>query len=206
MRLVELSRSEHAGVRIRSDLAEGSAATEHLVPIVASEFRKAATQYPVVFAKHPETGRFNTYVLNGLGLNENLFWTGTELDVTYVPLNVRRQPFYVGDKNALCIDLDSPCLEASGTKAIVETDGRDSAYLKEILSILHELMAGQEATGQFITTLLSLDLLTPYSARHQTRRRHATATLRDCTALTKSDSGNSKSGTSSICASPGTST
>ena len=161
MRLVELSRSEHAGVRIRSDLAEGSAATEHLIPIVASEFRKAATQYPIVFAKHPETGRFSTYVLNGLGLNENLFWTGTELDVTYVPLNVRRQPFYVGDKNALCIDLDSPCLEASGTKAIVETDGRDSAYLKEILSILHELMAGQEATGQFITTLLSLDLLTP---------------------------------------------
>ncbi len=161
MRLVELSRSEHAGLRIRSDLAEGSAATEHLIPVVASEFRKAATQYPIVFAKHPETGRFNAYVLNGLGLNENLFWTGTELDVTYVPLNVRRQPFYVGGKNALCIDLDSPCLEASGTKAIVETDGSDSAYLEEILSVLHELMAGQEATVQFITALLSLDLLTP---------------------------------------------
>ena len=161
MRVVELSRSEHGGLRISSDLAEASASTQHLIPLVATEFRKAATQDPVVFAKHPETGRFNSYVLNGLGLNENLFWTGTELDVTYVPLNVRRQPFYVGTENALCIDLDSPCVDASGTKALVETDGSDSAYLKEILTILGDLMAGREVTEQFITALLSLDLLAP---------------------------------------------
>jgi hypothetical protein len=128
---------------------------------VVTEFRKAATQYPIVFAKHPETGRFNSYILNGLGLEENLFWTGTELDVTYVPLNVRRQPFYVGAENALCIDLDSPCVNPSGTKTLVETDGSDSAYLKEILSILGELMTGTEATEGFIAALLSLDLLAP---------------------------------------------
>ena len=147
MHLVELSRSEHGGLRISSDLAEASASTQHLIPLVTTEFRKAATQYPIVFAKHPETGRFNSYVLNGLGLNENLFWTGTELDVTYVPLNVRRQPFYVGSENALCIDLDSPCVDAAGAKAIVEADGSDSAYLKEILTILGDLMAGREARG-----------------------------------------------------------
>src|SRR6202011_4252952 len=136
MRLVELSRSEHAGLRIRADLVEASAATKHLIPIVLSEFRKAAVQYPIVFAKSPETGRFSAYVLNGLGVEENLFWSGTELDVAYVPLNVRRQPFYVGmddalngpATNVLCIDLDSPCLDASGTKTIVNPDGSDSAY------------------------------------------------------------------------------
>ena len=134
MRLVELSRSEHGGLRIRADLAEASAATQHPVPIVASEFRKAAVQYPIVFAKNPETGRFGAYVLNGLGVEENLFWSGTELDVAYVPLNVRRQPFYVGTNdvpplgvpslaarspdgsNVLCIDLDSPCLDDAGAK------------------------------------------------------------------------------------------
>src|SRR5438105_12975539 len=66
MRLVELSRSEHAGLRIRADLVEASAANQHLVPIVVSEFRKAATQYPIVFAKNAETGRFAHYVSNGL--------------------------------------------------------------------------------------------------------------------------------------------
>ncbi len=137
MRLVELSRGEHAGLRIRADLVEASAASQHLIPIVVSEFRKAATQYPIVFAKHPETGRFAPYVLTGLGIEENLFWSGTELDVAYVPLNVRRQPFYVGMSdgsdapaaNVLCIDLDSPCLDGSGGNRIVNADGSDSSYL-----------------------------------------------------------------------------
>jgi hypothetical protein len=169
MRLVELSRGEHAGLRIRADLVEASAARQHLVPIVVSEFRKAAVQFPIVFAKNPETGRFSAYVLNGLGVEENLFWSGTELDVAYVPLNVRRQPFYVGTNdapdsagsNVLCIDLDSPCLEASGAKTLVNPDGSDSDYLKGILSILGELIAGRKATEQFIATVLSLDLLAP---------------------------------------------
>ena len=171
MRLVELSRSEHAGLRIRADLAEAVAAGQHLIPVVVSEFRKAATQYPIVFAKNPQNGRFAPYVLNGLGLEENLFWSGTELDVAYVPLNLRRQPFFVGMNdasndpaaNVLCIDLDSPCLDGAGTgaKAIVNPDGSDSDYLKEILAILGELVAGKSATEQFIATLLSLDLLAP---------------------------------------------
>ena len=169
MRLVELSRSEHAGLRIRADLVEASAASQHLIPIVVSEFRKAAIQYPIVFAKNPETGRFAPYVLNGLGVGENLFWSGTELDVAYVPLNVRRQPFYVGTTDALnspatqvlCIDLDSPSLDGSGTKTIVNPDGSDSAYLQGILAILGDLVAGRKATEQFIATVLSLDLLAP---------------------------------------------
>lgn len=169
MRLVELSRSEHQELRIRADRVEACAARQHLIPIVVSEFRKAATQYPIVFAKNPETGRFAPYVLSGLGLEENLFWSGTELDVAYVPLNVRRQPFYVGADdapdapaaNVLCIDLDHPCLDNAGTRTIVNADGSDSAYLKEILAILGELVAGKSATEQFIATVLSLDLLAP---------------------------------------------
>lgn len=169
MRLVELSRSEHGKLRIRADQVEACAANHHLIPIVVSEFRKAATQYPIVFAKHPETGRFAPYVLSGLGLEENLFWSGTELDVAYVPLNVRRQPFFVGTDdapnapaaNVLCIDLDSPCLGDAGTRTIVNADGSDSAYLKEILAILGELVSGKTPTEQFIAAVLRLDLLTP---------------------------------------------
>lgn len=161
MHLVELSRKEHAPLRIRADRVEASAADQHLIPIIVSEFRKAAIQYPIVFAKHPETGRFDPYVLNGLALKENLFWSGTELDVAYVPLNVRRQPFYVGTGNALCIDLDNPSIDASGKQTLVNPDGSDSAYLKEILSILGELVTGKERTEQFIATALSLELLAP---------------------------------------------
>src|ERR1700692_4966362 len=96
MHLVEVSRREDSALRINPDVAEASAPNHHLIPIWASEFRKAATQYPIVFAKHPETGRFGPYVLNGLEPEENLFWSGTTMDVSYVPLNIRRRPFFVG--------------------------------------------------------------------------------------------------------------
>jgi hypothetical protein len=169
MHLVELSRAEHSELKISPDLAEASAARQHLIPIVASEFRKAAIQYPIVFAKNPETGRFAPYVLNGLRPEENLFWSGTKLDVAYVPLNIRRRPFFVGtadassgaNDNVLCIDIESPCLTASGQKSIVDADGSDSPYLKEILAILRELIDGQQPTSGLINTALSLDLLCP---------------------------------------------
>jgi hypothetical protein len=167
MHLVELSRAEHSELKINPDLAEASAARQHLIPIVASEFRKAATQYPIVFAKNPETGRFGAYVLNGLEPEENLFWSGTKMDVAYVPLNIRRGPFFVGtadtssDANVLCIDIESSCLTASGQKSIVDADGSDSPYLKEILSIVRTLVDGQKQTSSFINTALSLDLVCP---------------------------------------------
>jgi hypothetical protein len=169
MHLVELSRKEHSGLKISPVLAEASAARQHLIPIVASEFRKAATQYPIVFAKNPETGRFAPYVLNGLEPEQNLFWSGTKMDVAYVPLNIRRRPFFVGtadtssgaNDNVLCIDIESPCLTASGQKSIVDADGSDSPYLREILSIVGELVDGQKQTSSLIGTALSLDLLCP---------------------------------------------
>ena len=63
--------------------------------------------------------------------------------------------------NVLCIDLDSACLDPSGKQTLVNPDGTDSAYLKGILAILNELVAGKTATEQFIATLLSLHLLAP---------------------------------------------
>jgi hypothetical protein len=169
MHLVELSREEHSELKINPDLAEASAARQHLIPVVASEFRKAATQYPIVFAKNPETGRFAPYVLNGLEPEENLFWSGTKMDVAYVPLNIRRRPFFVGtadtssgaNDNVLCIDIESSCITASGQKSIVDADGSDSPYLREILSIVGELVDGQKQTNNLIQTALSLDLLCP---------------------------------------------
>src|SRR5216683_3773610 len=162
MHLVELSRQEHSALKINPGLAEASAARQHLIPIVASEFRRAATQYPIVFAKNPETGRFGAFVLNGLEPEENLFWSGTKLDVAYVPLNIRRRPFFVGtgdtsggaNGNVLCIDIESSCLTATGQKSIVEADGSDSPYLRQILSIIRELIDGQNQTIGLINTAL----------------------------------------------------
>src|SRR5579859_6926479 len=107
MRLVELSRHEHANLRIDPARISELAASCHMIPLVVSEFRRAIADFPIILAKHQETGRFSPYALMGLAPGENLFWDGSGLDSSYVPLNLRRLPFYVGideGRNAVCVD------------------------------------------------------------------------------------------------------
>lgn len=160
MHLVELSRQDHAGLKIdparMGDLAAGC----HMVPLVVSEFRRALADFPLILAKSQETGRFAPYALMGLGPGENLFWTGQGLDSSYVPLNLRRLPFFVGsDSNAVCVDLESPMVGESGPESLVGSDGRDTAYFGEIQKVLHELLTFKPRTDQFIAAMAERDLI-----------------------------------------------
>ncbi|MEL4474484.1 SapC family protein, partial [Shewanella algae] len=84
-----------------------SAATVHLVPLVADEIRQVAGQFPVFLAKDGETGQFYPAALLGLEPQENLFWNGTALEADVLPLNLLRLPFFVGgegEEAVICID------------------------------------------------------------------------------------------------------
>lgn len=146
-------------------MALATAADVHLVPLVKSELRHAATELPVFFVKDIETGRFYPAALFGLTRNENLFWNGEGFDCEYVPLNVRRQPFYVGGEDAvggvMCIDLDSPAISSAGDQAISAADGGDSAYIKSIHAILGELVRQQAETVAFVDCALAAKVVVP---------------------------------------------
>nr|WP_277923409.1 MULTISPECIES: SapC family protein [unclassified Sphingomonas] len=161
--MVQLSREHHAGLRIDPSRAAATAATVHLVRIVRSEIRKAAAHYPLFFVKDGETGQFHLAALMGLEPHENLYWDGSTLDTGYVPLNIRRQPFYIGGEDAMagviCVDLESPALDPAGTCAIVEADGSDSRYIAQVQAMLGELARGQEPTQALIALAVSLKLV-----------------------------------------------
>lgn len=162
MRLVELSRKQHAGLRIDPALIGEQAASLHMVPLVVSEFRRAIADFPLILAKNSETGRFSPFALMGLGPEENLFWDGKRLDTAYVPLNLRRLPFFVGideGRNAVCVDLESPMIGESGPEGLIEGDGSDTAYFAEIQKILHELLTFKPRTDQFIKAMADRDLI-----------------------------------------------
>lgn len=164
MRLVELSRADHGHLRLSSSRIKAIASECHLVPLVASELRRAATTYPIVFAKDQETGAFFPAALMGLEPHENLYWDGAEIEAAYVPLNLMRQPFYIGgeaaEAGAMCIDLDSPALADDGDHAILDEDGSDSRYIATIHAILTELAGQQRLTRAFVDGVLSRELLT----------------------------------------------
>lgn len=160
MHLVELSRQAHGNLRIDPARMGDLAASCHMIPLVVSEFRRAIADFPIILAKSQETGRFSPYALMGLAPGENLFWDGQGLDSSYMPLNLRRLPFFVGaDSNAVCVDLESPMVGEAGPEGLVGSDGRDTAYFGEIQKILHELLTWKPRTDQFVATLAERDLI-----------------------------------------------
>lgn len=163
MTLVQLTRKDHAGLRLDPARALAAAATVHLVPLVAGEIRKVASQFPVFLAKDGETGQFYPAALLGLEPQENLFWDGTTFDADHVPLNLLRLPFFVGSgalEGAVCIDSASPAIVPDGPVGIVEADGSDSAYLQSVQAILGQLVVEQDATAALVERITEHGLIT----------------------------------------------
>lgn len=168
---VALHHQHHKNLTIDTAKIEAQSAHENMAPVVISEFLKLVVQYPIVFTKNAETGRFVCVALFGFSAQENLFWQNNQWQGIYTPLNIRRQPFFIGEENGnhiICIDTDSPCLtKAQGASHLTEklfgAQGEETEYLASARELLAELVDGEKQTYEFIQTLLELKLIMPMS-------------------------------------------
>ena len=167
--LVSLDTTAHRHIRIDSTVVEVSGARLNMVPVVLTEFLKLVVQYPIAFAKDKETGRFTCVALFGFHDNENLFVENGQWNAIYVPLQVSRQPFFLGnasekpgeDAFVVCIDVEHDSIQAEAGEKIFDADGNETAYLERMKQGLAELLNGELPTQQFIQTLTGLKLLLP---------------------------------------------
>ncbi|NIB40923.1 SapC family protein [Pseudomaricurvus alkylphenolicus] len=168
--LVSLHHKQHRNLRINPQAVETQNANLHMVPVVLSEFLKLAVQYPIAFTKNRDTGRFVCVAMLGLEPGENLFVQEGNWDALYVPLQVSRQPFFVGqesgndsnqEKLVVCVDTDHPGVSEQGSERLFDDQGSDSPYLSSAKSKLAELFRGETEIQAFTDALLELKLLQP---------------------------------------------
>jgi hypothetical protein len=182
--LVSLHNNIHKNLRVASDRVEDHAADLAMVPVVVSEFLKLVVQYPIALTKNKETGEFVCVAMSGFYEGENLFLGKNGWDTVYTPLQIARQPFFLGDSNAgstdnsseekadpnqasgnehyiVCFDAESDCIQESGDQSLFDESGKETPYLQSIQSILAELLEGETATKAFVEKLLELQLLQP---------------------------------------------
>ncbi|RME69166.1 MAG: peptidase [Alphaproteobacteria bacterium] len=169
-RITPVSKSRHRHVKVRRDKVDAINAEARMIPIVVSEFMKAATQYPILLTKNARTGKFLCVAMCGFDNGENLFWREGRWDAIYVPLNVVRQPFFLGARDdagdgggnefTLCIDNESPCLDKTEGEPLFDDDGNETPYLREMQRRLQQLVIGERQTNILIDKLLEADLLT----------------------------------------------
>ena len=162
---VALHNQLHQSVTVDTSKIEIQGAQEHMVPVVLSEFLKLVVSYPIVFTKSSDTGKFLAVALLGFDKNENLFWQKQQWQSIYIPLNISRQPFFVGTEagqTIICLDTQSPCITHDvNHEPLFDKQGNDSVYLQQVKSQLAQLLDGEAKTADFIRTLRELNFIVP---------------------------------------------
>jgi len=146
--------------------------------VFPSEFAKVQANQPIVFRKHPQTGQFEALALFGFENGENLLLNEqAELQLSYLPLSMQRQPFLIGQQTqynngipeqslVVHIDLDSPRISTRDGEAIFLEHGGNSDYLNHIAQVLNALHQEHQTINQFFERLLSVDLLEAFSIEY----------------------------------------
>ena len=137
------------------------------VMILPNEFAKAQREYPILFRKDSETGRFVPVVLLGFEEHENLFLDENSNWVArYIPLAVKQGPFLIGlqqheaeQRLAIYADLNDSRLQQNITPALFNADSHASATLNEIRDVLSARHKGSELLEPMIDAFVKYDLL-----------------------------------------------
>lgn len=163
--MVALDSAKHKNLHIKVDPNYGHISQSNMVPVVAFEFLKAASDYPIVFVKQQETGKFKSVALMGIEQGENLYFNEGQVHADYVPVNVRRYPFGAGGNSAqdgnmvLCIDENSHLLNDKEGVRVFSEDGKPSEATLQASDLIMDLLAKDQATDIFIDFLVEHDLL-----------------------------------------------
>jgi len=173
--LIAINPKLHATLRIQPDKAELHGRGIQLLPVVPAEFASVATQSPIVLTKNGQTGQFVSVAMLGFAPGENLWFADERWQGAYLPLQLQRQPFFLGQSGdngqgdyVLCLDPDSPAImqqhsATTNTEQLFQADGSDSAYLQHIKGVLAELLQGEQQQQQLVQALLAANLIQPLS-------------------------------------------
>lgn len=172
--LVAVEPARHQHLYVIPEQIDTHAAGQNLIPVVPAELTHVATQLPLVLAKSGETGQFVLAALTGFAANENLMVQQGQWQGLYLPLQIQRQPFFVGkaspeaDDYVVCIDMESPATGQSqplpaGAEPLFLADGSESDYYRQAKQRLVQLLQGEQQRATLIDVLLHCQLLQPMS-------------------------------------------
>jgi hypothetical protein len=170
--LVNLDRALHQNLRVNEEVAYSACKDITMCAVAPTEIPRLVLEYPVVFTKHGESGQFLCVALFGVDPQRNLFWRDGRWRSFVLPLNIGRQPFFVGlgDKTetgevkqslVTCIDLDNPGVQDKEGELLFDDGGKETPYLQHKMKTLAELIDGESRARVFTERMVALQLIRP---------------------------------------------
>jgi len=163
--IVPVRKDQHQNIKIATKRDLAHVANQHIAPISAREYAQAATSYPVMLVKDPESTRYRSVVMLGLEAGENLYYSDNKWDAIYVPQSISLVPFSLGldpekEKTlTTCVDLDSAFVGEDKENALFDAEGNDTDFYKGIQESLGTLYDNEVMTEKFVQELVDNDLL-----------------------------------------------
>jgi hypothetical protein len=170
-KLVPVTREQHQNKKIRQIQGFGFASSFHIASVMAHEFARAASIYPVVFLEDQEKDEFRPVVLMGLDVGENLFVDASgKWAASYVPAIIRRYPFALATTDqegrfTVCIDEASELISETEGVPLFNDNGEPAEPLENVKRYLGELQQMDAFTRDFCHHLTTLNLFTPLNMR-----------------------------------------
>ena len=175
--LVAVDSKSHKDIKINNTLVKAHGKNLHLVPAVLAEFTHIALQQPIVLTKNGETGQFVFAGMFGFEEGENLFWQNQQWQGLYLPLQIQRQPFFIGevpiqpgkeikrenDDFLVCIDTNSPAISTTEGESLFSATGEETPYFKQAKNCLVQIIQGELDNQMLIEQLQEMVLIQPIS-------------------------------------------
>lgn len=171
--LVAVNPQVHKNCYVFPQQAEAAGAELQLIPVVPAEVAHVACQMPVVLTKNEQTGQFVLAAMTGFEPKQNLFWQDGRWQGLYLPLQLQRQPFFLGKNEdtdtdyTVCLDMQNPAVGEGevpeGAQALFSATGADTAYYQNAKQILVSILQGEAQVQQLTQLLLTMALIQPMS-------------------------------------------
>lgn len=172
-----LTFKAHGSLKLKTEFDESYDDVGALVRVIAEELPQLSVECPVFITKNSHSGQFELSALLGFKAKENLLIQNKKWQGSYVPLDIRRQPFQacaVGTENLfsvndvnnlsdlrLGINAGSNRLSEHEGVSLFNVDGSLSDYVKNIFKLLEVLIKGTKLTSAFLERLSELNLIVP---------------------------------------------
>jgi hypothetical protein len=166
-----LNNVAHKNLRVATRFGAAYGDDIGMVPAYPTEYAELVREYPIFFRKN-EDGEYQSVVLLGFGVNENLFLDGEQWKATYLPAHIARGPFLIGfqERNVdgelrheavINVDLDHPRVNFEKGEAVFLPQGGNSPYLEHVATLLRGIRDGVEGGKAMYAAFDSLDLIQP---------------------------------------------
>jgi hypothetical protein len=174
MKTVQLDTIDHHALRVQRRYSAEFGHSVNQALLSPAEFEDAQREYPILFRREAE-GEFQAIALLGLDRGENLFLAADQWNARFIPAEIRRGPFVVGQVEdvsgtatlAPFIDLDDPRVGESEGEPLFLSLGGNAPYLEEVVTALRIIQERTAETRAMFSVFLELDLIQPVNIQIQ---------------------------------------